>query len=94
MMTQVLFTIYRLCNLGIELYSVMLMAYALLSWFPGGYSSALGKWLIGMCRPYIEYFDIIPPIGGISFSVVFALLFLQLVEKGVFVIYSLLINVI
>ena len=92
MMTQILFGLYRLCNLGIEIYSIMLMAYALLSWFPGGYSSALGQWLIKMCQPYIEYFDrLIPPIGGVSFSVIFALLFLQLVQRGIYVIFSILI---
>ncbi|MGY3724568.1 YggT family protein [Granulicatella balaenopterae] len=90
-MTQVLMTIYRLCNLGIEIYSIMLMAYALLSWFPGAYSSALGQWLIKMCQPYVDYFErLIPSFGGVSFSVVFALLFLQLVGRGIYVIFSLL----
>ena len=36
------------------------MVYALLSWFPGGYQSGLGRFLAKICEPYISLFDRLP----------------------------------
>lgn len=67
----------------IYLYTLVLVVYALLSWFPGARDSTIGRWVDRLARPYLSFFDsIIPPIGGISFSVVIAILVLQLASSG------------
>ena len=84
-------------NLGIlslisslfSLYSFLIIAYCLLSWFPGAYQTQLGQLLIKVCQPYLRLFDFIPPIAGISFAPVVALIVLQFVEKGVFMLFYL-----
>ena len=84
-------------NLGIlslisslfSLYSFLIIAYCLLSWFPGAYQTQLIQLLIKVCQPYLRLFDFIPPIAGISFASVVALIVLQFVEKGVFMLFYL-----
>ena len=38
--------------------------------------------LIKLCQPYLDLFDFIPPIAGISFSPIVALIVLEFAEKG------------
>lgn len=46
------------------------MVYALLSWFPGGYQSGLGRLLAKICEPYISLFDRLPlRIGPLDFTI-------------------------
>lgn len=46
------------------------MVYALLSWFPGGYQSGLGRFLAKICEPYISLFDRLPlRIGPLDFTI-------------------------
>ncbi|MDN6491502.1 MAG: YggT family protein, partial [Leuconostoc sp.] len=42
-----------LINKAIYFYSILLVIYALLSWFPGAYQSFLGKLLRKICEPYL-----------------------------------------
>ena len=66
-----------------NLYSMLLVIYALLSWLPGAYESQLGKIVIKLTRPYLDFFDrYIPPIGGISINVMIAIIVLQLIRNG------------
>lgn len=73
-----------------NIYSFLIVAYCLLSWFPGAYNTKLGQLLIRICQPYLRLFDFIPPIAGISFAPLVALIALQFVERGVFAIFALL----
>ena len=61
-----------------RVYEFLIVAYCLLSWFPGAYESKIGQLLIKLCQPYLDLFDFIPPIAGISFS----LIVLEFAEKG------------
>ena len=54
------------------------MVYALLSWFPGGYQSGLGRLLAKICEPYISLFD----IGPLDFTILGAILILNLAVQG------------
>ncbi len=64
-------------------YSILLMVYALLSWFPGGYQSGLGRFLAKICEPYIQLFDRLPlRIGGFDFTILAAILILNLAVQG------------
>ncbi|MDR0922654.1 MAG: YggT family protein [Lactobacillales bacterium] len=86
--------IFRLLNLIAQLvsiYSVALVIYALLSWFPGAYQSKLGQIIVKITRPYLELFERLPlSIGGIDFSVLVALFVLQLADRGLNTIVSML----
>jgi len=73
-----------------NIYSFLIVAYCLLSWFPGAYNTKLGQLLIKICQPYLRLFDFIPPIAGISFAPLVALIVLQFVERGVFALLALL----
>ncbi|KRL04664.1 hypothetical protein FD46_GL001799 [Liquorilactobacillus oeni DSM 19972] len=55
-----------------------------MSWFPGALQSKLGLFLARFCDPYLAFFDrFIPPIGGISFSPIIALIALQFIQNGI-----------
>lgn len=61
------------------LYSGALVIYALLSWFPGGYESAIGRFLAKICEPYLSIFDRFNlNIGGIGFSIMIAIFALNI----------------
>lgn len=74
----------RLIDSVFNIYSMVLVIYALLSWLPGAYESQLGQIIIKISKPYLDFFDrYIPPIGGISINVMIAIFVLQLIRNGV-----------
>lgn len=74
----------RLVDSVFNIYSMVLVIYALLSWLPGAYESQLGQIIIKISKPYLDFFDrYIPPIGGISINVMIAIFVLQLIRNGV-----------
>ncbi|HCS93578.1 MAG TPA: YggT family protein [Bavariicoccus seileri] len=59
-----------------------------MSWLPGARDSKLGEWVEKLVRPYLEIFDrVIPSIGGIGFSVMAGVIFLQLVQRGLYILF-------
>lgn len=77
------FIVWAVNNL-INLYVFLIVIWCLLSWFPGASQSRLGEFLDQLVHPYLEIFErVIPPLGGISFSPVVAVLVLWLVQRGV-----------
>lgn len=78
-------------NRLIDLYILLIVVWALLTWFPGALRSRLGTWLTRLVGPYLQFFErIIPPIGGLSFAPVVALIVLYLVQAGIRMIGALL----
>ncbi|KRL01413.1 YggT family protein [Liquorilactobacillus capillatus] len=76
-----------------ELYSLAIVAFVLMSWFPGAYQTKLGQFLGRICQPYLGFFDrFIPPIGGISFSPIVALVALQFIKYGFDVVLMMVLN--
>jgi len=74
----------RLVDSVFNIYSMVLVIYALLSWLPGAYESQLGQIIIKISKPYLDFFDRhIPPIGGISINVMIAIFVLQLIRNGI-----------
>lgn len=66
----------------IEVYSVCLGLYALLSWFPGGYDNFFGQLLARICEPYLRLFDRLNlNFGGIGFTVIAAIFVLNIVSR-------------
>lgn len=65
-----LITLLYYLNRLVELYSFLLIIYALLSWFPGAYQSKLGELLARICEPFLNLFRRLPlQFGGIDFSI-------------------------
>jgi YggT family protein len=73
----------------IEFYSIALIIYILMSWFPNARGSAIGQFLGKICEPYLEQFrKFIPPLGMIDISPIVALLVLNLAKSGVFQLFN------
>ncbi|OYQ65874.1 YggT family protein [Aerococcus sp. 1KP-2016] len=67
----------------IYVYTLVLVVYALLSWFPGARDSRFGQLIERLAYPYLSFFDnLIPSIGGVSFSVLIGVVVLQLASNG------------
>lgn len=66
----------------IDVYSLALVVYALLSWFPGGYDNPLGRFLYQICEPFLGIFRRLPlNFFGLDFSILIALFSLQLLTR-------------
>ncbi|WP_265455367.1 YggT family protein [Enterococcus sp. HY326] len=79
----VLIEIIRVFQFAVRIYSILLAAYALISWFPGGYQSSIGKFLARVCEPYLSLFDRLNlRFGGLDFTILAAILILNLASQG------------
>lgn len=78
-------TIARLVQTLFNFYSFLVLAYCLLSWFPirsGGLMEDIGAVLQSIVGPYLNPFRrFLPPMGGIDWSPVLAILVLNLLEN-------------
>jgi YggT family protein len=80
MLTTLLAVLGRL----VDLYSLLIVVYVLMSWFPTnqGILRDINEVLGKVCDPYLNIFKrIIPPIGMVDISPIFALIVLQLVAR-------------
>jgi len=79
--------IITLISNAIQIYTYVLVIYALLSWFPGAYESKIGQFIIKISRPYLSMFDRLNlSFGPIDFTIIVAVLVLQLAGKGLIII--------
>ncbi len=76
----------RLINIFFEVYEMAILVYVLMSWFPGAYQTKVGQLLTRVCQPYLNIFRFIPPILGVSFAPLVALIFLEFVKQGLYAI--------
>lgn len=77
-----LFQLYKLLDMGLQLYSFALIIYILMSWFPGARESSIGQLLTSISEPYLEQFrKFIPPLGMIDLSPIIAIFVLQLAKN-------------
>lgn len=69
---------------GIEIYSYLLLAWVILSWFPQVTTSKFYQFIDQVVYPYAKIFrGLIPPMGGFDFSVIVAFLVLSILQKMV-----------
>ena len=69
---NLLITLFYYLNRLVYLYTILLVVYALMSWFPG---QLLGR----ICEPFLDLFRRLPlQFGGIDFSVMAAILALNI----------------
>ncbi|OUN47003.1 YggT family protein [Collinsella sp. An7] len=81
-------TIYQLAQLVstlVNFYEMLLLVYIILTWFPlreGGIVYDIAMVLRSLCEPFLGIFRrFIPPMGGIDFSPVIAVLALNVVAR-------------
>lgn len=78
-MDTIIYIIYR----ALELYSWVLIAYILMSWFPNARDTAVGRFLTKISEPYLEPFRrFVPAIGMFDISPIVALIVLRLAQSG------------
>lgn len=84
-------TLYLILAFLLDAYSWILIIYVLMTWLPGAMQSRFGQVIVALVRPYLDIFDqIIPSIGGLSFSALIGLLVLNLAKRGLLAIFMLL----
>ena len=82
-----MFEILNLIAIAFYVYSLMLIAYILMSWVPAAQNSAVGRMLEKVCEPYLGIFrKFIPPIGMIDISPIVAIFLLNYIQKGLFIV--------
>ena len=73
-----IFLIHFIHNAAI-IYSWVLVAFALLSWFPNAYETTLGRLLTSLVKPILQPLRRLPlSIGGLDFTVWVAVLLVHL----------------
>lgn len=73
---MILFYIYRTLQLFLNVLDLALVAYIILSWFPGALRTPLGYWLVRIVNPILRPFRNLPlQFFGLDWTV-FAVLFL------------------
>ena len=73
-----MFLIIRFIQNATDIYSMILVAFALLSWFPNAYESQLGRLVIRLARPVIEPLRKLNlQFAGLDFTVWVALILIQ-----------------
>ena len=78
------FIILVLHNL-IRIFSLVLVLYALISWFPGARDSDFGRLLETLVQPLVSPFRRFNlQIGGLDFTLVLVLFLLQFLDKLLF----------
>ncbi len=71
------------------LYSWVVIAYILMSWFPNARESSIGQFIGSIVEPYLAPFrKIIPPLGMIDISPIVAIIALRFATYGVSAIFS------
>ncbi|MCT8139751.1 YggT family protein [Anaerobacillus sp. CMMVII] len=82
-------TIQSIINQLLFLYSYVVIAYILMSWFPNARESSIGQFIASIVEPYLAPFrKIIPPLGMIDISPIVAIIALRLATNGVNAIFS------
>lgn len=79
------YTLVQIIDSLINFYNILIIVYCLLIWIPmnpNGLLADIGAVLDGIVGPYLNFFRrIMPPMGGIDFSPVIAVLALTFIER-------------
>lgn len=79
------YSIAQLVSTLVNFYEILILIYILLMWFPireGSLVHDIGLVLQSLCEPFLGFFRrFIPPVGGLDFSPVIAVIALNLVAQ-------------
>jgi YggT family protein len=78
-------SVQRFVSVFVGVYVLLIFAYIIASWVPGGGSPTLERirqFLYDVCEPYLRIFRrVIPPIGPLDLSPIAAILALYVLER-------------
>ena len=62
---------------------LILVAFAVMSWFPGAYESSLGRWIVALVKPVLAPLQRLPlQIAGLDLSVWVAIVLIRFLGEN------------
>lgn len=73
----------RMIYNAVDIYSLILVAFAVMSWFPGAYESSLGRWVVALVKPVLSPLQRLPlQIAGLDLSVWVAIVLVRFLGEN------------
>lgn len=73
----------------LDVYSIILVIYALMSWIPTLYGTWFGRIIVKVSRPYLSLFENLPlQFWGLDFSIVIAFIVLKFIQRFIVIVIN------
>ncbi|HEU0417072.1 TPA: YggT family protein [Streptococcus pneumoniae] len=73
----------RMIYNAVDIYSLILVAFAVMSWFPGAYESSLGRWIVALVKPVLAPLQRLSlQIAGLDLSVWVAIVLVRFLGEN------------
>ncbi|HEU4091031.1 TPA: YggT family protein [Streptococcus pneumoniae] len=73
----------RMIYNAVDIYSLILVAFAVMSWFPCAYESSLGRWIVALVKPVLAPLQRLPlQIAGLDLSVWVAIVLVRFLGEN------------
>ncbi|WP_058225410.1 YggT family protein [Lactococcus lactis] len=73
----------------LDVYSIILVIYALMSWIPTLYGTWFGRIIVKVSRPYLSLFENLPlQFWGLDFSIVIAFVVLKFIQRFIVIVFN------
>ena len=73
----------RMIYNAVDIYSLILVAFAVMSWFPGAYESSLDRWIVALVKPVLAPLQRLPlQIAGLDLSVWVAIVLIRFLGEN------------
>ncbi|CAG5602850.1 integral membrane protein [Streptococcus pneumoniae] len=73
----------RMIYNAVDIYSLILVAFSWLLWFPGAYESSLGRWIVALVKPVLAPLQRLPlQIAGLDLSVWVAIVLVRFLGEN------------
>ena len=73
----------------LDVYSIILVIYALMSWIPTLYGTWFGSIIVKVSRPYLSLFENLPlQFWGLDFSIVIAFIVLKFIQRFIVIVFN------
>ena len=73
----------------LDVYSSILVIYALMSWIPTLYGTWFGRIIVKVSRPYLSLFENLPlQFWGLDFSIVIAFIVLKFIQRFIVIVFN------
>ncbi|HET0826787.1 TPA: YggT family protein [Streptococcus pneumoniae] len=73
----------RMIYNAVDIYSLILVAFAVMSWFTGAYESSLGRWIVALVKPVLAPLQRLPlQIAGLDLSVWVAIVLVRFLGEN------------
>ena len=73
----------------LDVYSIILVIYALMSWIPTLYGTWFGRIIVKVSRPYLSLFENLPlQFWGLDFSIVIAFIVLKFIQRFIVILFN------